>query len=293
MSSSQSKPKRERLSFDALLKDLFQHDQPILLTRIAGGGGVKQTLNVEFAMIKSHLADLLFELRDNSLFLFEIQSSNDGKMEYRVGHYILSASQNFKRKVRAVVLYCGMEPLRMTGRLDAGSAKVNYEVIDIRTIDSETLLSGGPGDWALALLAKGGEKKMREIIAKAKTLERPQRERLLVQLLVLSGLRRLNKKITMEMKQMGAYIDIQKNDFLRGVWSKGITEGIAKGILKGKAEGRVEGELRMLSSLLAKKFGPLPAWATARLGCGTSHKARLWSSKMLTADTLEGVIGRK
>ena len=122
----------------------------------------------------------------------------------------------------------------MKAHLDAGGVVVSYSLIDIRDIDAETLLIGGPGDWALALLAKGGPERMREILAKALQLKSPKRERLLTQLTVLAGLRRLDKTIRMEMKQMSEYVDIQKNVILRDIWRDGLT--------KGRAEGKAEGK---------------------------------------------------
>ncbi len=285
------KPRRERLRYDAVLKDLFQRDHPTLLTQLIGldprssGIGVKQTLNVELAMIEERRADLLFELEDGSLFLLDIQSTNDSAMGYRVGIYTLLGSQKYKRKVRAVVLYTGMERMRMQGHLDAGSAKVDYELVDIRDISAETLLRGGPGDWALALLAKGGPERMHEIILKAMKLKSPKRERLLTQLSVLAGLRRLDKTIRMEMEQMSEYVDIQKNVILRDIWRDGLA--------KGKAEGKAEGAIAILSSQMEEKFGPLPSWVAARLRKATPTQTQLWSRKVLTAATLEAVVGRK
>ena len=283
------KPRRERLRYDAVLKDLFQRDHPTLLNQLCGGIGVKQTLNAELAIVEERRADLLFELEDESLFLLDIQSTNDGQMGYRVGIYTLLASQKYKRNVRAVVLYTGMEAMRMREHLHVGSVKVDYELIDIRNIRAETLLSGGPGDWALALLAKGGPERMREILLMAMKLKSPERERLLAQLMVLAGLRRLEKKIRMEMKQMGAYINIQENVLLRDIWNDGLAKGIVKGIVKGKAEGARS----ILSSLLEEKFGRLPSWATARLRKASPEQIQRWSRKVLTATTLEAVVGKR
>ena len=287
---------RPRLRYDAVLKDLFQRDHPTLLTQLIGldppsqgasakRTGVKQTLNVEFAIIEERRADLLFELDDGSLFLLDIQSTNDSAMAHRVGIYTLVGSQKYKRKVRAVVLYTGMEKMRMKGHLDAGSAKVDYELVDIRSISAETLLRGGPGDWALALLANDGPARMQEILFKAIKLRSPKRERLLTQLTVLAGLRRLDKTIKIEMKQMSEYVDIQKNVILRDIWRDGLA--------KGKAEGKAEGALALLSGQLEEKFGSLPSWVVTRLRKASEAQTRRWSRKVLTADTLQAVVGRK
>ena len=277
----QPTPKRERLRYDAVLKDLFQRDHPKLLERLTGGKRAKQTLNVEFATVAERRADLLLELDDNSLFLLDFQSGNDSKMAYRVGHYTLLGSEKYNRPVRPVVLYLGIRRMNMKAHLDAGGVVVNYSLIDIREIDAETLLSGGPGDWALALLAKGGPERMREILAKALTLKGAKKARLLAQLTVLAGLRRLDKAIRMELKQMSQYVDIQKNVILKEIWAD------------GKAEGKTEGAIALLTDQLNQRFGPLPAWASARLRKATPAQTQKWSRMVLTASSLEGVLGKR
>lgn len=287
--ASPGTPRPTGLRYDAVLKDLFQRDHPTLLRRLSGGMQVKQTLNVELAIVEERRADLLFELEDDSLFLLDLQSTNDRNMAYRIGVYTLVGAQKYKRKIRAVVLYTGMAKMRMESQVDAGSAKVDYQLVDIREIGAETLLGGGPGDLALALLARGGARRLREILMRAMKFESPRRERLLTQLIVLAGLRHLDKKITMEMKQMGAYIDIQKHYFLRDVFDKGLAEGEARGEAKGEAKG----EANLLSTLLEEKFGPLPAWARARLKKARPEQRLEWTRKLLMADSLAGVIGRR
>ncbi len=68
-SKSTVKPARERLRYDTVLKDLFQRDRPKLLERLTGGKRVKQTLNVELAMVAERRADLLLELDDVATLL--------------------------------------------------------------------------------------------------------------------------------------------------------------------------------------------------------------------------------
>jgi hypothetical protein len=108
-------------------------------------------------------------------------------MGYRVGIYTLLGAQKYERKIRAVVLYTGMPAMRMQRHVDAGSAVVDYELIDIREIGAETLIGGGPGDLALALLARGGPERLREILSRAMKLKGPKRDRLMTQLTVLAG----------------------------------------------------------------------------------------------------------
>ena len=181
-------------------------------------------------------------------------------MEYRIGINTIVGAQKYKKKVNALVLYLGRERLRMKDNLDAGSATVKYVIIDIRDFDAETLLAGGPGDWALALAGEGqaGE----EVGA-------------------LSGLRRLSKKFKMEVKKMGVYIDIEENVFLKDIRDQGL------------ARGRAEGKAETLREQLEMKFGSLPVWARERLNAGRADQMQVWTRKVLTARSLQGVLGRE
>ena len=50
---------------------------------------------------------------------------------------------------------------------------------------------------------------------------------------------------------------------------------------------------KMIRGLLATKFGKLPKWVDERLEEATSVRIERWSKKILTAETLEGVLGKK
>ena len=281
---AKTKPKRELdwPSYDAVTKDLIQRDRPMLVTQLTGGRAVKQTLNVEFAIVEQRRADLLFELDDDSLFLLDCQSDNDDEMEYRIGIYNLIGAQKYRRKIWPTVLYMGMAPMRMKDSLDAGGTTVKYKLVDIREIDAATLLkSGSPGDWALAILAKGGLERLREILAKAMGLAAGRRDRMLVQVCILAGLRKASGKVKMEVKRMGGHINIQEHEFLRDIWND------------AKAEGRAEAATGVLRDLVEQKFGPLPVWAATRLKGAKPEQIAVWTRKVLNAGALEGVIGRK
>jgi hypothetical protein len=118
---------------------------------------------------------------------------------------------------------------------------------------------------------------MHEILARVLRLKSPHRERLLTQLAVLAGLRRLDKAIRMEMKKMGEYVDIQKNAILKDIWD----------------EVRAEGATSILSAQLKEKFGPLPAWASTRLRKASPQQILAWSRLVLSATMLQEVVGRR
>ena len=276
--------------YDAVLKDLFQQDHPALLDRLTGGVKMRHSLNVEFTAVVERRADLLLLLKDESIFHLDFQSENDRDMPYREGIYGLMAGQKYRRPIRQAVLYTGQDRMRMPDRLDLGEIQVAYRLVDIREFDADALLrSGHPGDYALALLARGGTERLREILEKASRLKGPQRGKVLTQLVMLSGLRRLREKLTMEMKSMGIAKYVEDHPFLREIRAKALAEGKAE----GKTEGKIEGKIALLHNQLAAKFGPLPKWARLRVEGATPALVERWANKVLTAETLEETLGKR
>jgi hypothetical protein len=56
-------------------------------------------------------------------------------------------------------------------------------------------------------------------------------------------------------------------------------------------EGKAEGKAESLSRLLTRRFGPLPAWATVRLGEATVEQLDTWFDRALDAGSLTDVFG--
>lgn len=284
--------------YDAVLKDLFQKDRPALLERLTGGVAVRESLNVEFASVAERRADLLLLLEDESIFHLDFQSENDRDMPYREGIYGLMAGQKYRRRVRQVVLYAGQERMRMPAQLDLGEIQVAYRLVDIREFDAAAFLEAGhPGDYALALLAQGGTEHLREILRNASRLPGPQREKVMAQLVALSGLRRLSGKLTMEMKSMGIAKYVDDHPFLREIRAAALAQGRAEGKAEGKAEGeargRAEGKAALLQDQLDAKFGPLPKWARTRVQNATPAQLDRWAKKVLKAEFLEETLGKR
>jgi flagellar biosynthesis/type III secretory pathway protein FliH len=90
------------------------------------------------------------------------------------------------------------------------------------------------------------------------------------QIVVLSGLRRMSVRVQSEMKNMGVAIDVENNPLL-AKWHREAKD-------KGRAKGRAEGMAALVNRQLSEKFERLPKWAQQRV---------------LTADSLEGVIGKR
>ena len=178
----------------------------------------------------------------------------------------------------------------------------------MRDFDAQALIAtGNPGDLALALLAGGGDRQIREILKKAARLKGPARQRLLTQLLVLAGLRGVVGQVQSEMESMGVVIDITKNPFLLKLHQDALKEGKALGEARGKALGEAKGEARgeakgeakalsrVLHRLLEDKFGPLPKWAKDRIAKSDAAQLDRWVGKAFKASgtSIEGVIGKR
>jgi hypothetical protein len=176
--------------YDLVVKDLFQRDHPSLLDQLTGGVSVRAVLTVELARVEERRADLVLLLADGDIFHIEFQSGNDDDMPYREGIYCLLLDQKCRRRVRQVVLYVGSARMRMADHVDLGETRAAYTLIDIREIDARELIaSGRPGDLALAMLAGGGAERVLEILKRASKLSGAERQRVLSQLVLLSGSR--------------------------------------------------------------------------------------------------------
>jgi len=272
---------------DPVVKNLFEQDRPSLLETLAEIP-VRQFLNVELTTVEKRVADLVALLEDGSILHIDFQSTNDKDMAYRMAVYGAMIAQKYRpTQIRQVVLYMGQARLKMEDHLNLGGLTVSYRVIDIREVlTAEDLLrSDNPGDWALALLARGGVKRLRQIVEKANGLAGARRSRVLTQLAVFSGLRGASEQLRMEMKHMGVVIDIEKNVILRDIRDSAMAEG--------EARGKAEGMMLILRDVLESKFGALPKWAAQRLDKAAPAQVERWARKVLTASTLEGVLGRK
>lgn len=66
-----------------------------------------------------------------------------------------------------------------------------------------------------------------------------------------------------------------------------VEEGLQIGLEKGRQEGRQEA----LQNLVQIKFGELPDWALQRLQQATQKQIEDWTAAILTAESLEQMLG--
>ena len=82
---------------------------------------------------------------------------------------------------------------------------------------------------------------------------------------------------------------IRENEVLRELWREELAEGEARAEAKGKAEG-LQSALR---GILRSKFGRVPKWANDRLKKAENSQIERWLSKVIMAQSLEVVVGKK
>ncbi len=246
---------------------------------LTGGIPVRQILNGELARVLERRADSVFLLEDESLLHLEFQTRNDKEMPYRIGIYGLLLGQKYKRRMRQTVIYLGQPKMRMPNQLDLGQISVAYTLIDIRDIDAQMLIaSGRPADLPIAMLARGGPERLADILKRAANLKGGDRQQVLSELVQLCGLRSLQQPLIMELKSM-----LSPNDtFLMIPQVQDMVRNAERGI-----------RVQVLRDLMKTKFRTLPKWAEQKLESATPAQTQRWLRKILTADTLEAVLGKK
>jgi hypothetical protein len=65
-----------------------------------------------------------------------------------------------------------------------------------------------------------------------------------------------------------------------------------EGRMEGRMEGLIEGESRLLRKMIEKKFGTIPEWAESVLQSADSQQIDLWAESILTAESLEALLGK-
>ncbi|NYT79368.1 hypothetical protein H0A71_20535 [Alcaligenaceae bacterium] len=70
---------------------------------------------------------------------------------------------------------------------------------------------------------------------------------------------------------------------------KGLQEGRQEGFQEGLQEGR-NSAARLLSAMLERRFGQLPAWVTTRIAQADTETLQSWTLNILEAERLEAVF---
>ncbi|THF67089.1 transposase [Pseudothauera nasutitermitis] len=314
--------------YDGLYKQLFSHPQMVeaLLRGFVREDWVAQ---LDFGTLEKpngqYVSDELLQRADDVIWrvrlnlpdgrsewlylylLIEFQSRADPWMALRMLTYVCLLYQDLIKSgqiargrklppVLPLVLYNGQPRWRPTRELahliaaPVGLARwrpsFRYHLLDEGRVADEELrrLSGN----LLALLIRLGNTPEAPAISVAtrelvQHLKGPQYDSLRRVFVVFYNriiLRKLNPGEPIE-----EFTDLQEIDSM-------LAERIEQWTRRWMQEGRQEGAAKTLEHLLSLRFGELPDWAAARLGRATEAELEQWTEAVLSADSLEGVLGK-
>jgi len=253
--------------YDVSLKLLFRHSKGLIAQRLFGGR-VVEWVNVEQPKVTNMRVDLLARLEDGSLRHVEVQAKNEPDMARRQAEYYLGFHRLLREHVEQVLLYIGREPLRMRSVFETPTMRYEFQLLDIREVDSEPLLTSDDwGDNVLALLTSVEQERVllrvEQQIRKLKGEEQETAARLFV---IVSGIIGLEEAVLKRLHM----IDIMENKVL------------GPAILKGEAI--------IVATQLEKRFGALPDWVGEKLGNAKEPELITWAERVLSAQNLDEVF---
>ncbi|MBF0437052.1 MAG: hypothetical protein HQL77_17030 [Magnetococcales bacterium] len=198
----ENQKEKNRSQYDTTLKDLFEKPPQRLLQILIGREAV-ELLSVEFASTQKRLPDLLFLLKDDSIFHLELHGRSE-VMDWRMLMYYSVIRQRYPNRVLVQkVLYVGLKEWQSGSSIEEPNLSFRYEVIDIRSIDCRELLdSPSLEENILAILCRIDNQKevIREILYRINELPIKTRADALTKLVILSRLRRLEMVVKTDWK---------------------------------------------------------------------------------------------
>jgi predicted transposase YdaD len=85
-------------------------------------------------------------------------------------------------------------------------------------------------------------------------------------------------------------LDLMQSRAGREIFQMGQIEGEQQGLIKGEQQGLLKGERLVITRLLERRFGKLPATLQTRLEQATLIELEQWSVELLTATCLEEIF---
>ncbi len=280
--------------FDVALKNLLQRQMEGGYLSILTGLQITEWLGTELDEVRSRRADLLGRTREGVLVHVELQATNDPKMALRMAEYALAICRRYKSLPVQIVLYLGEKPLRMEPELSGLGWTYRCQIVDIRDVPTENLLSSNlPEDNVLAVLTRFANQgdTIRRILGRIAAAPAETRQTLLSELTLVAGLRRLRAIIGKEIDQMPILLDLKDHNILGPTFRKGLKQGMERGLEQGLERGLEQGERRLVLRMLAQRFGELPTAVVKRLDSMSASEIESLSDRILTAATLHDLFG--
>ena len=234
-----------------------------------------ELLSNEQPRIEARRADLVARVKnangDSYILHVEIQNDNQANMPLRMLRYYSDIALQYpKDKVVQHLLYIGKAPLNMANQISAYNWTYRYEVLDMRSQDSEYFLSANnPDAIVLAILCDPKDQEPKALVARIiKELRRLHGDKLdklrdsLEMLDVLAGNRGLQNLVKENTKM---YIDVEKLGIYQLVKEKGEAKGMEKGMEKGRVEYQQEIILQLLAKLSPEQVAELSGVSLAKV----------------------------
>ncbi|MBF8274473.1 MAG: hypothetical protein HW380_3578 [Magnetococcales bacterium] len=258
------------------------------MLQILIGREAVELLTVEFASTQKRLPDLLFLLKDDSIFHLELQSNSEG-MDWRMLMYYSLIRQRYPSRVLVQkVLYVGLKEWQPGSAIEEPNLSFRYEVVDIRSIDCRELMdSPSLEENILAILCRIDNQKevIQKILHRISELPIKARADALTKLVILSRLRRLEMIVKTEAEEMSLTFNVMENDVLRPLFMKAQMDS--------ELVGEQKGEAKMLIRMLQRRFGAVPDWASEKVAEAEPSSLEEWSLRIFDAQSLDDVFSDK
>jgi len=274
-------------NYDVVLKLLFRSKSSQAVREIAGGP-VKRWLDKELPAIRNTRADLLGETIGGEIVHLEFMSKNQKFFEVRMAGYYVEIYQASGRHPHQVLVYVGSEKLRMSGCFKSPTLSFRFRVVDLSELNGARFLdSNAVGDQILSLLMrlKNRRKATRRILATIATLDTRAREEALGQLMVICGLRGIEREVEEEIRKMPVLDSMLDHKVLGREFKKGLEQG--------RHEGEAKGEAKALRRLLEHRFKKLPKWVADKLATATTAQLEEWEERFVEEKSLAAIFGRE
>jgi hypothetical protein len=139
--------------------------------------------------------------------------------------------------------------------------------------------------WATRILSvlmrlKNRREAIRRILVTIATLDVRTREEALGQLMVICGLRGIERKVEGEIEKAPVLNSLLDHKVLGREFKKGLEQGEARG------------EAKMLHLLLEHRFKKLPKWVADKLATATPDQLEEWGERFAEAKSLAAIFGQ-
>ncbi len=186
------------------------------------------------------LCEIITEDDNKELLHIEFQTKNDGEMIYRMQEYHGLIYRKYKLPIHHVVVYLGESKTKMVSSLSDEGVFTGFSLICVNELDTERLLSKQVPEIVIMALLSNYKKEqvesvLRLILNKLEKIPKSKNAsgRYINQLLLLSKLCNLEKKIIKTLEDMPVLLDI--NDSV--LFKRGKLEGKTEAIIGFYKEG--------------------------------------------------------